>query len=426
MSILTQLKQNFDNFLKNNFSVSDNYCLKLISKLLEECDLELAATRDKSLEIVKKVSRTILTSKGPITFKRRYYYNTKENTYTYLLDPFLRIPKYSRLSNELKIKILSSLDHLSYEAAGKDNLPKGCEISAVSVFNLLNKSTIEVEYKPFKVSNKVIHVQIDEKYISMKSKRKKASNRRVYTACIFTDINKVNKNRHFLVNRTIISARSLNKFFQRINATLVKIYGVKENDKIYISGDLATYIQNSPEKITVCNAYYISDKFHVQNLAKKYLGFKIDIDDLSCFDSYIEAYIDALEQIDKYYMDKSYYTLYTLLKENPDAIRRWFNKDYLGCSQECINSHYFANRLDKKPNTFTTASCDKLCDLINAIHNNLSFKINTHESYYDIPIQCCLPSYSQLVNEKTDCYIDYNSYSYGVRNTLKAISGLKI
>lgn len=38
----------------------------------------------------------------------------------------------------------------------------------------------------------------------------------------------------------------------------------------------------------------------------------------------------------------------------------------------------------------------------------------------------CLPSYSQLVNEKTDCYIDYNSYSYGVRNTLKAISGLKI
>lgn len=82
----------------------------------------------------------------------------------------------------------------------------------------------------------------------MKSKRKKASNRRVYTACIFNDINKVNKNRHFLVNRTIISARSLDKFFQRINATLIKIYGVKENDKIYISGDLATYIQNSPEK----------------------------------------------------------------------------------------------------------------------------------------------------------------------------------
>ena len=104
MSILTYLKQNFDIFLKNSFSKSDDYCLKLISKLLEKCDLELAAIRNKSLEIVKKVSRTILTSKGQITFKRRYYYNTIDGTYTYLLDSFLRIPKYSRLSNELKSK----------------------------------------------------------------------------------------------------------------------------------------------------------------------------------------------------------------------------------------------------------------------------------------------------------------------------------
>ena len=70
MSILSQLKQNFDTFLSNFFNQSDDYCLKLISKMLEEYDLELAATRDRSLEIVKKVPRTILTSRGPITFKR--------------------------------------------------------------------------------------------------------------------------------------------------------------------------------------------------------------------------------------------------------------------------------------------------------------------------------------------------------------------
>ena len=64
MSILTQLKQKFDTFLSNIFNQSDDYCLILISKLLEELDLELAATRDKSLEIVKIVPRTILTSKA--------------------------------------------------------------------------------------------------------------------------------------------------------------------------------------------------------------------------------------------------------------------------------------------------------------------------------------------------------------------------
>ena len=64
MSILSQIKQNFDTFLSISFNQSDDYCLKLIAKILEEFDLELAATRDRSLEIVKKVSRTILTSKG--------------------------------------------------------------------------------------------------------------------------------------------------------------------------------------------------------------------------------------------------------------------------------------------------------------------------------------------------------------------------
>ncbi len=86
MSILAQLEQNFDSFIKNSFHQSDDYCLELISKFLEEYDSELAATRDKCLEIVKKVSRTILTSKGPITFKRRYYYDVNHGTYVYLLD----------------------------------------------------------------------------------------------------------------------------------------------------------------------------------------------------------------------------------------------------------------------------------------------------------------------------------------------------
>ena len=39
MSILTQLKQKFDTFLSNAFNQSDDYCLILISKMLEELDL---------------------------------------------------------------------------------------------------------------------------------------------------------------------------------------------------------------------------------------------------------------------------------------------------------------------------------------------------------------------------------------------------
>ncbi|MDY2575130.1 MAG: UPF0236 family protein [Bacilli bacterium] len=301
-------------FLSNTFNQSDDYCLILISKILEEFDLELAATRDKRLEILKKEPRTILTSKGPITFKRRYYYDTNNDTYLYLLDNILEIPKYSRLSKELKIKILSSLNHLSYKDAGIDNLPKGNEISTVYVFNHLNKSTTNVEYISFNTANKTIHVQIDEKYISMKSKRKKHQIED-YIQLVYLLILINQRKKHILVNRTIISARSLNKLFQRINATLVKLYCVEINDKIYISGDLAPYIQNSPERITVCNAIYVPDKFHVQRLAKKYIGQKIEIFNISKFDSHIEAYIDTLDNYPYDKNDNDYHTLLNLIKK---------------------------------------------------------------------------------------------------------------
>ncbi len=49
MNILSQLKKNFDTFIIDFYNKSDQYCLNLISKMLEELDLELAATRRKSL-----------------------------------------------------------------------------------------------------------------------------------------------------------------------------------------------------------------------------------------------------------------------------------------------------------------------------------------------------------------------------------------
>lgn len=66
-----------------------------------------------------------------------------------MLYSIIKIPKYSRLSEELKLKILNLLDHLSYADAGKDNLPLSFAISPVSVYNILDKSSIEVKYTPF-------------------------------------------------------------------------------------------------------------------------------------------------------------------------------------------------------------------------------------------------------------------------------------
>lgn len=88
----------------------------------------------------------------------------------------MKIPKYTRVSEELKKKIILSLDHLTLEQAGKDNLPEGYSLSAVSVYNLLKKASIRSFYHSFPTSSSAIHVQLDEKYIHMRNARKKQVN----------------------------------------------------------------------------------------------------------------------------------------------------------------------------------------------------------------------------------------------------------
>ena len=43
---------------------------------------------------------------------------------------------------------------------------------------------------------------------------------------------------------------------------------------------------------------------------------------------------------------------------------------------------------------------------MNSIHNKFPFKIDTHESYYDVPIKCYLPNYNDAIEDKSVCLKD--------------------
>ena len=160
--------------------------------------------------------------------------------------------KYGADKNE---KIITGIKRISKPGlrvyAGKDNLPEGYSLSAVSVYNLLKKASIRSFYHSFPTSSSAIHVQLDEKYIHMRNARKKAGKQRLYTATIFSGIFH-NKKQNMLKNRMIISSRNLTTLFNKINYFLKYIYNVSLDSHIFISGDLAIYIQISPDRITVC------------------------------------------------------------------------------------------------------------------------------------------------------------------------------
>lgn len=426
MNTITPKNQYFDQFLKEMFQGTNKITLDVIAKTLEKIDDMLAAKRDSELIIIRKSSRTILTSIGKITFRRRYYHNTTTERKIYLLDSILGIQKYSRLSTELKKKIILSLDHLTFEQAGIDNLPEGYQISSSTVFNILNKSIISVD----KVSvnrqeNSVVHVQIDEKYINAwksKAQSGKRSNKvRIYTATIFDGVNRAKK-RNSLRNRVMFTTRSISKLYEKINYHLQHTFNVKLDEKVYVSGDLATYIQNSEERITVCDVQYVPDKFHVIKDFRQLFGVKLTKEEIFSKD-FTSNYLKVLKQ-DKFINNPNASKLTRLLKKHPESLKVWYNDDYLGCSQEGMNSHYVANRMGKKPNTFCFKSVDKLCLIICAKRNGQDINIQFKGKYYEYKIKEPEFDFSDLFHEAGKRYIQFENYSYPLRKALKGISGL--
>ena len=63
----------------------------------------------------------------------------------------------------------------------------------------------------------------------------------------------------------------------------------------------------------------------------------------------------------------------------------YLSDGYEGCSQEGMNSHYYAYRFDKVPNIWNFKTIEKLSMIIESKQNNSKIKIGSNEEFYDMP-----------------------------------------
>lgn len=351
--------------------------LNNIALFLENLDQFLYENRQSHLKVIKFKERVIQTSIGMLRFKRRYYYDTYENKYRYLLDAFLSIPKRNRYMDSVKLKIIEAASEMSYEKAGRYGCEDGLPASKATVCRLIKQTEFYIvdNYKIIKNDSK-IHLQIDEKYVHIKGEK---NQKRLLTATIFKGV-KVKGEKRILQNRTIISGSKINTFFKRINNILEKKYKVLTGEEIYVSGDLATYIQSSPEKIYVCKAIYVPDKFHVEHTLKQQTGIIANEKELNDKD-FQKDIISCLKDD----INPESRKLLKLLKTNSECLRCYLDPNYEGCSQECMNSHYYATRFDKVPNVWKLKTIEKLSKIIEAKQNKNIVKIGFKDDYYDMP-----------------------------------------
>lgn len=380
MNIVATMLPDFEEIVSNFIKIGKLNILDQLAKRLEEIDDELCSKRPKSLKIIKIKERTVLTEIGLLTFRRRYYYDTFKEKYLYLLDYHLKIPKRAKIMTNIKLKIIEAASEMSYSKAAKYGAPDGFPLSKSTAFRYLKNSLINIEENYFiKDNDAQIHVQIDEKFLNIKGFKNK---KKYFTATIFKGIKPIGtKGKMKLENRTILSSSGQKELFEKINNSLIRKYKVSKDDKIFVSGDLARYIQYSPDKIWVCESIYVPDKYHIKSALLKEAGIIVSDKNLAN-KKYIKSLIDALKDTETVEGKK----LLTLLKTKSKVLKEYQNPNYNGCSQEGMNSHYYASRFAKNPMSIGIKNLEKLSMIIEAIQNGSKIEIGFKHKYYFKPM----------------------------------------
>ncbi len=92
---------------------------KMLEEALAHIDLELSGKRDPALNNVGQRSRTLFTSFGEITVKRRLYRNQKTGAYRFLLDEALGIPERQRVTPRMTRMILELGTEMPFRRAAR-------------------------------------------------------------------------------------------------------------------------------------------------------------------------------------------------------------------------------------------------------------------------------------------------------------------
>lgn len=415
--MISQNKYSFDDFI---FKFRDN-ALKKFTKNLIALDNQIYLSRDKNRYIfIKKVTKKIISSIGMFDLTRRYYFDTLTKEYVFLLDNQLGLAKNSSITNELRLKILQYASKMSYREVGEKVCPNYV-FSKASIYRIIKDTIITdipVNFENFKKPSSIVHVQIDEKYepVNKKEKYKRKEKRkldgerklRYITATIFAG-----KKKGRLQNRTILSAFTRKELIDKINYLLINKYKQTLADTVYLSGDLAQYIRESEELIKPCKAIYIPDMWHVL----RYMNTTdVEITKQMLLKNPDKVFNETLMELTEEIL-----TVYRLYKSDPKCFKKWLLPGYLGCSQECMNSHYYCPRFAKVANRFSKKNFSKLVTAIESEANNTPIRIISKKFKLPEPINY-LPDETYVKKEKLvldtsgmkyESYKLFNKIKYG-------------
>jgi hypothetical protein len=348
------LEQGLSACLEASMKNFKDYLMAVLPVRIQELDgllAEKASLRTGWQVVHKNVKRELQTEYGLLRYERRYYWNEKKGRYAYLVDVLMGIDSYERVERGLGAKLC----RLATEHAYEKSSALACE-GAVSRQTVMRKLR-QVKENPLEPGEErgnvpVIHIQADEDHVAMQDGRRDSM---VKLAVIHEPARRQGK-RTYLPQRYCLSSYKEHpeEFWLRIANEVSKRYGDRDDLKVYIHGDGASWIRGGLGWIA--NSRFVLDAYHVSQYMRpvsggdeSYMRMMRDClqeDNYPLLKTLVGAFIDQETCPQKTGEDFLRY-----VHNNWDGIQIWSDprEEAGGSCAEGLVSHILSDRLSSRP-----------------------------------------------------------------------------
>jgi len=141
---MLECQKDLDKFAEEVSKTLYNLLIEILVYSIEKLDDKIKESEEvkENWRNIKRDYRTILMPHAVVVYKRRYYQHKQTGEYAYLVDKFLGIDSYQRLSQHYEEKIRSLFKvHKSFAGVLKElaRASNSTEISAQTVRNKISK-----------------------------------------------------------------------------------------------------------------------------------------------------------------------------------------------------------------------------------------------------------------------------------------------
>lgn len=356
--------------------------LSVISEEFEYADELLcqSSVRKEKWHIVRKDENTVLTSLGPVTYRRTLFKSKRDGHSEYLVDRIINITAHERMTEDAVAKVLEEAVETSYRKGGENACITSDIVSAETVMNKIRALSFPAAaVLEEKREAECIYIDCDEDHVSLQHTEEGGSRtaqpKMIY---IYEGVKEDGKRRE-LVNSTYFGglhegSRSIGDLWEEVNEYIQASYDESKLRKIFINGDGAGWIKRGKDHIY--GSEYVLDKFHMSKYITQATSHLYD----SAEDAKDMIY-DSIHRLDKRALKQTFEKILenteSEAKQNTvrDALRyllgNWEgicaqveNRELLyGCSAEGHISHVYSDRMSSRPLGWSKKGVDSMARL---------------------------------------------------------------